>query len=77
MKKLEPRVKLTKTELLMVVNHRPHKRELLLPMIEDIDSRVSEEDQLWMVETIIEVLGMPAPVTSTAEQDPDAMATEE
>ena len=75
MKKLEPRVKLTKTELLMIVNHRPHKRELLLPMIEDIDSRVGEEDQLWMVNTIIEVLGMPKPIESTAEQEP--MATEE
>ncbi|PNS14957.1 DNA-directed RNA polymerase III subunit rpc9 [Sphaceloma murrayae] len=69
---LEPRVQLTKTELLMLVNHRPHNKEMMLPMIEDVDSRYSEEDQLWIVEKVVEVLGEPRPVTP----DPDQMDEE-
>jgi len=70
MERLEPRVQLTKTELLMLVNHRPHVREFLLPMVEDVDTRVKEEDQDWIVEQVIDVLGRPAPPKQ--EEDGDA-----
>ncbi|TKX21315.1 putative RNA polymerase Rpb4 [Elsinoe australis] len=69
MEALEPRVQLTKTELLMLVNQRPHNREMMLPMIEDVESRYSEEDQNFIVEKVVEVLGAARPVTP----DPDQM----
>jgi len=69
MERLEPRVQLTKTELLMLVNHRPHVREFLLPMVEDIDSRVAEEDQDWIVEQVIDILGRPAPPKKEEEEE--------
>jgi len=78
LQKLEPHAKLTKTELLMVANHRPHKRELLLPMIEDIDSRFSEEQQQAIVSVVVDVLGEPSASVENggqvAEADGDAMA---
>jgi len=62
MRRLEGRVQLTKTELLMVVNHRPHVREFLLPMIEDVEARLGEEEQQWIVDTVVDVLGKPGKV---------------
>ncbi|KAF2227366.1 HRDC-like protein [Elsinoe ampelina] len=73
MEALEPRVQLTKTELLMLVNHRPHNRVMMLPMIEDAESRYSEEDQNWIVEKVVEILGEPRPITP----DPNQMDEEE
>ncbi|KAF4547634.1 Hypothetical protein D9617_38g090740 [Elsinoe fawcettii] len=73
MEALEPRIQLTKTELLMLVNHRPHNRVMMLPMIEDVESRYSLEDQNWIVERIIEVLGEPREMTP----DPNQMEAED
>lgn len=67
MQKLEPRVQLTKTELLMLVNHRPHAEVLLVPMIEDIEARFGEEEQGFIVSTVVEVLGKPNVVTMRQE----------
>lgn len=61
------KAKLTKTELLMIANHRPHKRELLLPMVEEVDVRFSEEEQQWIVDTVVEVLGVPQTATAGDE----------
>jgi len=58
--KLQSRVKLTKPEIIMLLNHRPGSIEFMTPMIEDIDARVpNEEDQQWIVDTVVEVLGVP------------------
>ena len=54
---LEPSVQLTKTELLMLVNHRPTKRELLLPLIEDVETRYSDDQQQLIVDNVAHVLG--------------------
>jgi len=43
----------------MIVNHRPHSTEFLFPLVEDINGRFSEEDQQFIVDTVVEVLGMP------------------
>lgn len=51
----------------MLVNHRPHKRELLLPMIEDVDARFSEDEQQWIVDSVAEVLGVPDRKADIAE----------
>lgn len=59
MQALEPAIQLTKTELLMLVNHRPYKRELLLPMIEDVETRYDEDQQQVIVDKVGEVLGTP------------------
>ena len=68
--RLEEHVKLTKTELLMIANHRPHGRELLLPMIEDIEARFSEEQQQEIVDIVVDVLGRPkASAPTQAEED--------
>lgn len=77
MEALEPSVQLTKTELLMLINHRPYKRELLLPMIEDIETRYSEEQQELIVNKVVEVLGHPGEntdVQETSAQDDTEMA---
>lgn len=54
---------LVKVEYLMILNHRPHIREFLCPMLEDMDARYNDEEQDWIVETISEVLGKPGPAT--------------
>ena len=76
MQKLEPKVQLTKTELLMLVNHRPHKREFLLPMVEDVEARFSEDQQQWIVDTVVEVLGRTI-VVSTADEPVEGAAEQE
>lgn len=67
------KAKLTKTELLMIANHRPHKRELLLPMVEEVDVRFSDEEQQWIVDTVADVLGVP----QTAAAGDEAQAGKE
>lgn len=74
MSELDKEKQLTKTELLMLINHRPASREMLLPMVEDIESRFSEEEQEWIVEQVVEVLGQPG---ATAEEDGQAEAGDE
>ncbi|KAF2149449.1 hypothetical protein K461DRAFT_271048 [Myriangium duriaei CBS 260.36] len=75
MELLEPSVQLTKTELLMLINHRPYKRELLLPMIEDVETRYTDEQQALIVEKVAEVLGMPEIGQASAENT-DAVMTD-
>ena len=79
MQALEPRAQLTKTELLMLANHRPHLREFLLPMVEDVDARFDEETQQFIVDTVVEVLGRPNMAAAAQEaqeaRDGEAMET--
>lgn len=69
MEKIEPRAQLTKTEYLMLVNHRPNRLEFLEPMIEDIDSRFGAEVQEYILETVAEVLGEPSAVDMVPEEE--------
>lgn len=55
---LSPRVSLTKTEYLVLVNMRPFRRRHLAAMIEDVDSRFSLEQQNFIRDAVVEILGM-------------------
>lgn len=65
---LEPRVKLTKTEYLVLVNQRPYRRRHMTGMIEDIDSRFSIEDQNFIRDTVVKVLGIKEGVAGNADE---------
>ena len=47
----------TKAEILMIMNLRPTKAESLNTIVEEMDDRFSDEQQLEIVEIIAEVLG--------------------
>ncbi|KAH8596892.1 DNA-directed RNA polymerase-like protein III subunit RPC9 [Bisporella sp. PMI_857] len=53
--------KLTKTEILMIINLRPTNPEALAPVIEEFEERFNEEDgtQQKLIKLIIDVLGSP------------------
>ncbi|KAL2069956.1 hypothetical protein VTL71DRAFT_14636 [Oculimacula yallundae] len=49
----------TKAEILMIMNLRPTKPESLNTIVEEMENRFSDEQQLQIVEIIREVLGSP------------------
>jgi len=59
MRTLAPKVDLTKTEYLILVNQRPYRRAQLQAMIEDVDSRFEQADQDWILSVVKDVLGEP------------------
>lgn len=72
MQTLAPRVQLTKSEYLVLANQRPYRRSHLSAMIEDIDTRFSVEDQNFIRDVVIEVLG----IKEGEEQNYDAKPVE-
>lgn len=68
---LEPRVQLTKTELLMLINHRPRSIEQLTSMVEEIETRIQPEDQPWLLEVLMRVLGSSDVNTEQPAEDKD------
>ncbi|PQE06591.1 hypothetical protein CJF31_00009734 [Rutstroemia sp. NJR-2017a BVV2] len=48
---------LTKAEVLMILNHRPTNLENLNTIIEEMEFRISDDDQWAVVEIVKEVLG--------------------
>lgn len=48
---------LSKGEVMMIINLRPHKIEVLNAVLEDIADRYTDEQQLEMIEIIADVLG--------------------
>lgn len=50
---------LTKAEIIMILNLRPTKPEILNTMVEELETRFDEEQQMDMARIITEVLGKP------------------
>lgn len=76
MRALEPKVQLTKTELLMLLNHRPTNIDFLLPLIEDVEARYTVEEQQFIVEQVCVVLGGVAALAPLEQEDGDATMAE-
>lgn len=70
MQTLSPRVQLTKSEYLVLVNQRPYRRAHLAAMIEDIETRFSHDDQNFIRDTVVEVLGLPEDKEQNADAQP-------
>ncbi|KAI9046772.1 hypothetical protein LZ554_009509 [Drepanopeziza brunnea f. sp. 'monogermtubi'] len=49
----------TKGEVIMILNHRPAKPENLNTMVQEMEQRFTDEEQLEIVQIIAEVLGKP------------------
>lgn len=69
---LSPRVSLTKTEYLVLVNMRPYRRKQLAAMIEDVDARFGVEEQNFIRDTVVAVLG----IKEGSEGNEDALEVE-
>ncbi|KAL1306256.1 hypothetical protein AAFC00_004345 [Neodothiora populina] len=55
---LSPHVSLTKTEYLVLANMRPYRRKQLAAMIEDVDARFTLEQQNFIRDAVVEILGI-------------------
>ncbi|SPN98532.1 uncharacterized protein DNG_01578 [Cephalotrichum gorgonifer] len=60
---------LTKAEVVMLFNHRPQTVATLNTIIEDLEDRVSPEDQEVLIQIIIDVLGRPPPAQEQGADD--------
>lgn len=50
---------LTKSEVLMLANHRPRNETVLEPLIEEVEERFSAEQQEEVLRIVSEVYGLP------------------
>jgi ribosome-binding ATPase YchF (GTP1/OBG family) len=51
--------RLTKAEIIMIMNHRPANPENLNTVVEELEGRFDDEQQMAIVTAITEVLGKP------------------
>ncbi|KAI5271347.1 hypothetical protein E4T47_05302 [Aureobasidium subglaciale] len=58
MQTLGPRVQLTKSEYLVLANQRPYRRSHLAAMIEDADTRFTTEEQNFIRDAVVDILGL-------------------
>ncbi|KAI5209951.1 hypothetical protein E4T39_00488 [Aureobasidium subglaciale] len=58
MQTLGPRVQLTKSEYLILANQRPYRRSHLAAMIEDADTRFTTEEQNFIRDAVVDILGL-------------------
>jgi hypothetical protein len=68
---------LTKAEVLSIINQRPTSAALLYALIEDMETRFSEEDQEKIVGIVADVLGQDEPAEDANGDEPAVPSVED
>lgn len=76
MARMEKQIKLTRSEMLMVVNLRPHTAQLLSPLIEEYETRMDDEKREKVLAVIEETLGQAQALNVAGEEGQDGEDTE-